>query len=144
MQEYIDAVRIVIKRRASIVPRFDEWPQGFQSFVFHRGSTAEVADTPDSDAKQSYLVIEHDVVVPVHAIDDFDVVQILKRSCCVRLTTHRWLPRLIAKKGLAFLCPLYWRPCSMAGVSPNRQDPLGTLLMRVLLRIAQRLAWARI
>jgi IS5 family transposase len=56
----------------------------------------------------------------------------------------RWLLRMIAKKGVAFLRRLYLRLCTVAGVSPNGQDALGTLLTRALTGSVQRPVGARI
>ncbi len=56
----------------------------------------------------------------------------------------RWLLRMIARKGLTFLLRLYLRLCTLAGVSPNWQDALGTLLTRALIGSVPRPAGARI
>jgi transposase, IS5 family len=50
----------------------------------------------------------------------------------------RWLLRMIAKKGVAFLRRLYLRLCMVTGVPPSWQDALGTLLTRTLGSSAQR------
>ena len=55
----------------------------------------------------------------------------------------RWLLRMIAKKGMAFLRRLYVRLCTVAGVSPNWQNAMGTLLTRALAASAQRPVGAR-
>ena len=56
----------------------------------------------------------------------------------------RWLLRMIAKKGVTFLYELFLRLCAAAGVSPNGQDALGTLLTRALTGSFQRPVSARI
>ena len=56
----------------------------------------------------------------------------------------QWLLRMIAKKGIAFLQRLYLRLCTVAGVWPNWQDALGTLLTRALTGSVQRPVGARI
>lgn len=48
----------------------------------------------------------------------------------------RWLLRMIAKKGIAFLQRLYLRLYVLARVSQNWQDALGTWLVRALTRSA--------
>lgn len=48
----------------------------------------------------------------------------------------RWLLRMIAKKGIAFLQRLYLRLYVVARVSQNWQDALGTWLVRALTRSA--------
>ena len=55
----------------------------------------------------------------------------------------KWLLRMIAKKGMAFLRRLYLRLCTVAGVSPNWQNALGTLLTRALAGSVQRPVGAR-
>jgi len=55
----------------------------------------------------------------------------------------KWLLRMIAKKGMAFLPRLYLRLCTVAGVSPNWQNALGTLLTRALAGSVQRPVSAR-
>ena len=55
----------------------------------------------------------------------------------------RWLLRMIVRKGVAFLRRLYLRLCTVAGVSPNWQDALGTLLTRTLTGSVQRPVGAR-
>ena len=55
----------------------------------------------------------------------------------------KWLLRMIAKKGMAFLRRLYLRLCTVAGVSPNWQNALGTLLTRALAGSVQRPVSAR-
>ncbi|MFC7411472.1 IS5 family transposase [Hydrogenophaga atypica] len=56
----------------------------------------------------------------------------------------RWLLRMIARKGVPFLRRLYLRLCTVAGVSPNWQDALGTLLTRAFTGSVQRSVGARI
>ena len=56
----------------------------------------------------------------------------------------RWLLRMIAKKGVTFLCRLYLRLCARAGVSPDWQHALGSLLARALSGPAQLIVGARI
>ena len=56
----------------------------------------------------------------------------------------RWLLRMIVRKGVTFLRQLYLRLCMVAGVSPNWQDELGTLLTRTLTGSVQRTVGARI
>jgi IS5 family transposase len=56
----------------------------------------------------------------------------------------RWLLRMIAKKGMAFLRRLYLCLCTVAGVSPNWQNALGTLLTRALAGSVQRPVGARV
>lgn len=48
----------------------------------------------------------------------------------------RWLLRMIAKKGIAFLRRLYLRLCEMAGVSPNGPQVLHAWVVRALTRPA--------
>ncbi len=55
----------------------------------------------------------------------------------------RWLLRMIARKGIAFLQRLYLRLCAVAGVSPNWQNATGTLLTRALAASVQRPVGAR-
>ena len=56
----------------------------------------------------------------------------------------RWLLRMITRKGITFLQRLYLRLCTVAGVSPNWQDALGTLLTRALTGSVQRTVGAPI
>jgi IS5 family transposase len=51
---------------------------------------------------------------------------------------------MIAKKGITFLQRLYLRLCTVAAVSPNWQDALGTLLARALTGSLQRPVGVRI
>lgn len=55
----------------------------------------------------------------------------------------RWLLRMIAKKGMAFLRRLYLCLCTVAGVSPNWQNAMGTLLTRALAGSVHRTVGAR-
>ena len=56
----------------------------------------------------------------------------------------RWLLRMIGRKEVTFLRQLYLRLCMVAGVSPNWQDALGTLLTRALADSVQRPVGVRI
>ncbi len=50
----------------------------------------------------------------------------------------KWLLRMIAKKGVTFVCRLYLRLCTVAGLSPHWQEALGTLFTRALTGSVQR------
>ncbi len=51
----------------------------------------------------------------------------------------RWLLRMIAKKGVAFLAAFLLRLCTVAGVSPNWLDTLRKIAFNELRAPAQRL-----
>lgn len=56
----------------------------------------------------------------------------LHAARCAASYNIRWLLRMIARKEVTFLWRLNLRLCTVAGVSPNCQDALGTSLTRVL------------
>lgn len=56
----------------------------------------------------------------------------------------RWLLRMIARKGVAFLQLVYLRLCEVASLSPNWSRMLRKPLDHALSRSAPRLAWASI
>ena len=55
----------------------------------------------------------------------------------------QWLLRMRARKDTSFVRRLYLRLCTVAGVSPNWQNALGTLLTRALAGSVQRPVSAR-
>ena len=56
----------------------------------------------------------------------------------------KWLLRMIAKKGIAFLQGLYLRLCEMAGLSPNWPLVLHALVVRTFTRPVLPAVWQRI
>jgi hypothetical protein len=79
--EYIDAARAAFGRRASSIQPFDEWPRGVSIVVYFVSEPRRSQATRFvSDSAQGRLVVEHDVVTPTGDLDDFDVVEIMKRG----------------------------------------------------------------
>lgn len=81
VKEYIDVARTALEHRTSSVEQLNEWPRGLSIVLYFVDALERKSATRlTSDANQGRLVAEHDVVVPAGDIDDFDVVQLLKRS----------------------------------------------------------------
>ena len=55
----------------------------------------------------------------------------------------QWLLRMMARKGTSFVRRDYLRLCTVAGVSPNWQNAMGTLLTRALAGSVHRTVGAR-
>ena len=58
---------------------------------------------------------------------------------CAADYNNKWLLRIIAKKGVAFLRRLYLRPCAVARLSPNLLGMPRELFSATLLRPTSRL-----